>query len=200
MKPKELIEITIENQFTEELDALRTRCFPGKDQTENSYDPFDDKSYFVVLRTNHELVGYGRLTPGPNSVFYTWSKGKAPLPNSNNSIDLGRCMIAPKYRGFELLKPLCLAGIMFSQLKKFHHVNGASIPNRGLVNMLEEIGFAKSGSPVKELEPNGNEVVIQPLTCDLNKLTYKPEKMLDDIAKKLLDNKIQLVNKIQSSH
>jgi hypothetical protein len=46
-------------------------------------------------------------------------------------------------------------------------VNGAHIPGRFLAGTLHSLGFRQSGKPVKEFEPNGNTVTIQPVTCDL---------------------------------
>jgi hypothetical protein len=46
-------------------------------------------------------------------------------------------------------------------------VNGAHIPGRFLAGTLHALGFRKSGKPVEEFEPNGNTVIIQPVTCAL---------------------------------
>jgi predicted GNAT family N-acyltransferase len=156
----------IQDRFSSNLGDLRELCFPG-DNAKGSYeDEFDKKSAYLVIMRENELVAYGRLTPGPNSVFYTWSKGKIEMPNSKSSIDLGRCMVNPQYRGMDLLRVICILSLLYAKQKGYRYVNGTSRPGRGLMNMLEEIGYVKSGCIVNSYEPNGAVIQLQPFTCD----------------------------------
>jgi hypothetical protein len=67
----------------------------------------------------------------------------------------------------ELLRLVCLEGLMYALTSSMRVVNGAYIPGRFLAGTLHELGFCESGTPVDEFEPNGNRVTIQPVTCDL---------------------------------
>jgi len=158
----------------------------------NEKDEFDDRSHFIVIRQFGELVGYGRLTPGPNSVFYTWTNGKGEIPNSEQSIDLGRCMLYPKFRGHDFLRVICIVGFVIAKKLRYEYINGASLPGRGLISLLEEIGYEKSGNIVNLYDPLGAIVPIQLFTCNLNSNKANLPMMLSQQCEKLLANGIEL--------
>jgi predicted GNAT family N-acyltransferase len=144
------------------MDRLRALCFPGSDPARSSRDEFDSRSIYVVNEIHGELAAYGRLTPGPRAVFETWSRGIAEIPTGPNIADLGRCMIAPAYRGLDLITLICLDGLLLAAEMGFERVVGAVVPGRKLSAMLHEIGFRNSGRIVQSYEENGAIFTLQP--------------------------------------
>ena len=153
--------------FSDEMDLLRSVCFPGSDPSRSSRDEFDSRSIYIVNEIEGSLAAYGRLTPGPHAVFETWSRGAARIPTGPNVADLGRCMVAPEHRGLDLITLVCLDGLLLAREMGFECVVGAVVPGRKLAAMLYEIGFRDSGPIVKSYEENGAIFTLQPLvaTC-----------------------------------
>jgi hypothetical protein len=158
------LKISLANELTEEMDRLRSVCFPSRSLA-SSRDVFDSKSYYPVIEVRGELAAFGRLTPGPQSVFETWTHGKAQIPTGPDVIDLGRCMVAPKFRQLDLITLLCVEGFLIGAEKNFRAVVGAVKPGRKLANRLYAIGFKDSGPAVRDFEPNGDSVIIQPVVA-----------------------------------
>lgn len=174
-------EISIEDKHCSEMGELLSMCYgKGKFLPDTVVDDFDTRSQFIVVRLQEKLVAYGRLTPGPDSVFYSWTRATAELPNSSVSIDLGRCMVNPEYRGYDLLRVICLLGFLIAKEDGFHFINGASVPGRGLILLLEEIGYSQIGSQVTLFDPLGMQVVLQFFTCNLKECIIDHAQMLID--------------------
>jgi hypothetical protein len=148
--------------------AVRAECFPGPDSAgERGADLFDGRSIHLLLRESSQIAAYGRLTLGPPGVFRTWSRGAAQIPEGQNVADLGRCFVHEDYRSLKLLRLVCLEALTVAFGRSMQIVNGAYVPGSFLVQALRDIGFIESGTAVSQFEPNGLEISIQPVTCDL---------------------------------
>lgn len=120
-----------------------------------------------------DLAAYARLTPGPMAVFETWTRGKASIPTGPNIIDLGRCLVAPQFRGLDLMMLVCLEALLISSRIGYDVVVGSVIPGRRTAEMLKFIGFENSGSPVQSFKekPTG-PYLIQPLVAHCNQTDH----------------------------
>jgi hypothetical protein len=161
-----LLVTAVSEGLTEEMDRLRCLCFPEPDGSASSRDEFDSRSLHVVTMVEGDLAAYGRLTPGPKSVFETWTHGKAIIPTGPNIVDLGRCLVAPQYRGLDLMMLVCLEALLLSARIGYDVVVGSVVPGRRTTEMLKLIGFENSGSAVQcfKEKPTG-PYCIQPLVA-----------------------------------
>lgn len=158
------IRVSWSTQLAPHTLGERHAAFPGPQAT--GTDEFDAGSVHVILQTQGDLAGYGRLTIGGPGVFNTWTQGRAGLPAGHAVADLGRCFITPAFRRRELFGPLCASAMMIARSLGCSVVNGACIPGRRILETLADVGFVPHNSAVQEQEPNGNVVQIQPLTCN----------------------------------
>ena len=55
------------------------------------------KKKAIAVRIDNRIAAYGRLTPGPDSVFEKWTRGKASIPTGRHVMDLGRCLASPDF-------------------------------------------------------------------------------------------------------
>lgn len=161
----ETVHIAWSRSISPAVLAERHAAFPGP--AASGCDEFDAESVHVVMsvRPGDALAGYGRLTIGGPGVFNSWTRGLARLPAGPAVADLGRCFVAQAFRRRELFGPLCAAAMSVAKMLGCTVVNGACIPGRRVLATLVDIGFVFHGGPVDEVEPNGNLVRIQPLTC-----------------------------------
>jgi hypothetical protein len=160
-----ILQLTHRETFDEHLDALRKQCFPGP-YRESSRDEFDQRSTHAIINIDGELSAAGRLTPGPNAVFESWTNGHAEIPTGPRVIDLGRCMVSANFRGLDLFRLICLQGFEIAVQRRFTYVVGAVIPGRRAADVLLALGFQPSGAPVKAVEPI-KTVLLQPLVKEL---------------------------------
>lgn len=183
------IELTLflQDNYSTDMGDLRKICFPNDYANTSDKDEFDKKSIYVVIKDKSSLIAYGRLTQGPNSVFYTWTKGKAQIPNTEDSIDLSRCMVRPDYRRKNILQILCVSGLLISKTRGFKFVNGAVVNGSDWLNMLKNIGFKKSGTLVL-----GKSDLIQPLSCNIEDCKVDFENLLKTICENLSKNEIDI--------
>jgi predicted GNAT family N-acyltransferase len=156
------LRYSVESRPSEEMLILRQLCYPAEYKKGECEDAFDAKSTHVVVRLDKQLLAYGRLTPGPEAVFYTWTKGKAQLPYGADSIDLGRCMVHPDFRRNNLFELICIVAMQYASSQGFNYINGAVVEGSPWVHTLERIGLQKSGPVVQ-----GKSDLIQPLSCNL---------------------------------
>lgn len=154
--------LTLERRLSESALELRSASFPGPP---DRGDAFDERSVHVFVRHGDGIAAYGRLTF--DGVFRTWSRGAACLPHGPTVADLGRCCVAPTYRGLSLFRLVCLEALGHATALGLSSVNGACVPGRGPMPALRELGFEASGPTIELLEPNGNRATVQPLVCDL---------------------------------
>lgn len=186
-------KLTIEKVFIREMSSLNKECYPQVVNSDGSEkDEFDDISYFIVIREIEKIIAYGRLTPGPNSVFHKWSKGLCEIPNSASSIDLGRCMVHPDYRGYDFLKVICIAGFLYAKEIGYTYINGAARPGRGLINMLEQIGYKQCGHITDAHFPDGSIVPLHLFTANLTTNEVNLELMLNEVCESLLSRGIEI--------
>ena len=169
------------------MDSLRMECFPGAYEMSTSREEFDNRSWFPVIYFDNELAAYGRLTPGPGSVFEVWTKGKAEIPTGTDVVDLGRCMVSAKFRGLDLFRLVCLEAFLLASKLGYSQIVGAVIPGRRAVEALYSLGFSDSGVVVEASEPN-KTVLIQPLVISVSRNVENwidlKRQILSDIRKK----------------
>lgn len=168
-----LLGMAVSEVFTEQMDRLRCLCFPEPDGLASSHDEFDSRSLHVVAMVENDLAAYGRLTPGPRSVFETWTRGKASIPTGPNVVDLGRCLVAPQYRGLDLMMLVCLEALLLSSKIGYDVVVGSVVPGRRAAEMLNLVGFENSGPAVQSFKekPTG-PYLIQPLVAHCSQIDY----------------------------
>ncbi len=144
---------------------LRSACFHGPVGT--GTDSFDERSVHITFSRAGSTIAYARLTRGAPGLFNAWSKGKADLPAGPDIADLGRCCVHPDFRGQRLFSAVCLAACAWARASGCSRVNGSYISGATAGRALHEVGFRDHGSCVKHFEPNGNVLVVQPITLSL---------------------------------
>ena len=162
-----ILQILHTTNFDEEMDRLRMESFPGVYKRSTSLEEFDSRSWFPLIYIDNELAAYGRLTPGPSSVFEVWTQGKAEIPTGTDVVDLGRCMVSPKFRGHDLFQVVCLEAFLVASKLGYRQIVGAVIPGRRVAAVLYGLGFRNSGVAVEAIEPN-KTVLIQPLVISIS--------------------------------
>jgi predicted GNAT family N-acyltransferase len=154
--------------LSSEVDLLRMLAFPGKNYSITSKDKFDDTCLHVSIELNGDTAAYARLTSGPNSVFYTWTNGKSSLPNDKDTIDLGRVLVNPKYRGLGLFNWILIEACILSKKLGYAKINGTYIPTQDHIKKsIHSLGFCDCGDTVNEFESGGISVLVQPVSCNI---------------------------------
>src|SRR5262249_29910406 len=114
-----------------------------------------------------QLAASGRLTPGPSSVFETWTQGRANIPTGASIVDLGRCMVSPDFRGIGLFRLLLLEAFLLAEKLGYSEIVGAVIAGRRTAEVLYGLGFRNCGVAVESVEPN-KTLLIQPLVVSVS--------------------------------
>ncbi|MFT3947836.1 MAG: hypothetical protein QM763_12780 [Agriterribacter sp.] len=143
-----------------------TEAFGSK---HSNSDPFNLYSEYIVVYCNDDIAAIGRLTKCPNGVFHSWTGGSTNFSNTADTLDLGRCLVTPNYRGglfYDLLITYCFK---YAFENGFKFINGSTVINRKMVDRLLQYGFVKSGNPIKAIEPDENEYELQAYVADLEK-------------------------------
>jgi hypothetical protein len=162
------MEYTVEtkNQYSPELEILRKICFPGP--LNDNKDPFNEKSRFLIIKSENQIAASARLTNNPGGCFVTNTKALGTFLNDPDCVDLGKTLVSPGFRGNGLLEVLILTSLNWAYDNGYHFVNGGVIPGRNMVDRLKELHFRISGDTVTYYEPYGNKHLIHPLLCDIN--------------------------------
>ena len=173
------VRVSVQNILTQEMDKLRQHCFPSAKPMHTSLDEFDSKSQHIVITIQDTLAAYGRLTAGPAAVFEKWTQGRANIPTGKEVIDLGRCLVNPKFRGLGLLELVILTGLMRANDQGYQHVVGTYVPGEKVGEKLHKLGFVNSGTTVYEDETGGVTVLVQPVTCNVIQKKYLWQPILE---------------------
>ena len=106
-------------KITDELIQHRFDCF---NESLNYYkdlnsakEIYDEYSFHLCLFIDDNLAAYTRLTPCPNNYMNHTSKEKINLPNDENTLEMGRTIVLPKYRGIKLVSLILLIGLYISE-------------------------------------------------------------------------------------
>ncbi|MBL0941232.1 MAG: hypothetical protein IBJ00_00650 [Alphaproteobacteria bacterium] len=178
---EQLIEVFVEDHFTEEMDQLRVQCFPTYKNKSTSRDQFDERSKHIVVFVNNIIAAYGRLTPGPNAVFESWTQGRAQIPTGEDIIDLGRCCVSPLYRGTLLYETIILRGFQYAEDNKFKYVAGGYEVERYLGVRLLKLGFEHSGEAVYAggSADGIGKTLIQPIVFKIKPYQYDWKNLIN---------------------
>jgi hypothetical protein len=151
--------------FTEPMDVLRQSCYPSAYPSGTSKDPFDDCAIHVTVHIGKALAAYVRLVPGPDG--YWTRRGQADIPTGHDVLDLTRGAVAPVFRGQSLFELVLLEGLLYASDHDFTHAVGGSKVGRGFLPMLLELGFQKSGPPVRAHFANDKTYIGQCFATDV---------------------------------
>nr|WP_121271718.1 GNAT family N-acetyltransferase [Pedobacter schmidteae] len=172
----------VQKDFTPELNQLRRESFPGTLDLQTAVDEFDqDSQHGVLYNGDRNILAYCRFTPNPGGVFSSWARRVDLLPNTVDCVDLGRCLVNPEFRGQGLMEVLVLHSLLYAKKKNFLFVNGGVTPNRGMNEMIYDLGFEDCGAPVPFHQSNGKSGLIQLVTCDITLHGRKWESRLESI-------------------
>jgi hypothetical protein len=137
----------ITTEFTSAMDAIRKMGFPVKEESTTLRDAFDDKSQCVhlFLEIGGEIAVYHRFTNNLENrklVMQHWTDDKAPVPQSEPCMEMGRFVIAPKFRGIEgLFECVILMGLIYARTANYSKVATMIKCERKLVSRCESLGF-----------------------------------------------------------
>ena len=157
----ESLDIVIQKEVSQAIYGIRQLCYPDL----SPIDDFDGRSQHILLCKNENLIAYGRLTPGPDASFFTYTKGLAEIPNNAETMDLGFCMVHPDHRRKNFLELILLIGIYYSKQLGYKFMNGAIVPGSPWITSLRKSGFQEAGELVR-----GRIDIIQPLVCYTEKV------------------------------
>lgn len=128
-------------------------------------DEFDNRSQHVGIWLGSAVIATGRMTPGPQSVFETWSRGEADIPTGPNVVDISRITVRPDMRRLGLSAFVLLECLRRSMDGRFEFVVGATVPHGPIFNLLRRAGFADAGKVVELCESQGQRVEVQPMVA-----------------------------------
>jgi GNAT superfamily N-acetyltransferase len=162
-----MLRIAHDAQFTGPMDALRQTCYPGAYPSGTSKDPFDDRALHVTVHIGRALAAYVRLVPGPDGYFEWTRRGQADIPTGREVLDLTQGAVAPAFRGRSLFELVLIEGLLYAHDHGFTHAVGGAKVGRGFLPMLLELGFQKSGPPVRAHFANGKTYLGQCFAADV---------------------------------
>jgi predicted GNAT family N-acyltransferase len=161
---KEVVTVTVTGCLDEIL-ALRTLGYSTRQYNvqniETMADEFDDRSEHVTLWAASEPVATARLTPGPRSVFETWSQGRGAAPTGPHVVDISRVAVRPDMRRRGLSALVVLECLRRAAEKECQFIVGASVPGGALVALMKRAGFTDTGAVVELVESQGQRVDVQ---------------------------------------
>jgi len=126
-------------------------------------DEFDDRSEHVCIWSASLPLAAARLTPGPRSVFETWSQGKAAIPTGSSVVDISRVAVRPEVRRLGLSTIVLLESLCRASERGFQFIVGATTPKGALAELLGRLGFDEAGGVVELVESQGQRVSVQPM-------------------------------------
>jgi predicted GNAT family N-acyltransferase len=124
-------------------------------------DEFDDRSEHVTIWSASMPLATARLTPGPRSVFETWSLRQADIPTGSHVVDVSRVAVRPDMRKLGLSSFVVLECLRLAVERQFQFIVGASTPGGALFNLLKRTGFTEAGNVVELLESQGQRLDVQ---------------------------------------
>jgi predicted GNAT family N-acyltransferase len=157
------LAIAVEDSLTDDVEALRRRCFPGATPATSVADEFDERSLQVTARVDGRVAASVRLTPGPRGPFTMWSGGRAQLADGDDVITIGRMIVDEQWRGYGLARLLCATGMIHATHLRFATVVAAIKENGAILNLMLRLGFVASGPRVVTHESIGTTIEVQPL-------------------------------------
>jgi hypothetical protein len=159
-----ILDLLHTHTFDSEMDRLRIRCFPEEGWGTSSQDAYDENSIHIACRADRSLAGYGRLTPGKYGYFRVKFGPCPALPCAVESIDFGRIVVAPAYRGHLAFELILLEGLLLASKLGFRYVIGSGRPERKFHPLIGELGFEKVGDPVS-VTNNAQACLLQPVVA-----------------------------------
>jgi hypothetical protein len=110
-----MIEITVEGEFTQGMESLRTRVFNERNGTlQSSRDEDDNESIHVTAFLAGRPVGMVRLTQNPRHIVRAWHVS-GRLPPLDRSVAMSRFVIDPEHRGTGLMRLLAFTSLVAAE-------------------------------------------------------------------------------------
>jgi hypothetical protein len=163
------IAVHISRTLPQEADQLRMQAFPGNYPDGSTADQFDHRSMHVYITIAGHIAAYIRMTPGPDAVFRSWTKGTSALPNDDRTMDIGRILVSPRYQGWGLAKLVMLESLLHTSAWGLDKINGTYEPENELMKTLVgKLGFSDCGEQLWETESGEVSVWVQPTTCAIS--------------------------------
>ncbi len=161
--------------FTEPMDEIRRIGFPIKGNAKSLRDEFDDKGkcLHLTLVINGEIAVYHRFTDNLHKrklVMQHWTEDKAPVPPSDTCMEMGRFVVAPKFRNIPgLFDCFILMGLIYAQKAGYRKVATMIKDERNLIKRCEKLGFETEEAVSDCKVPNLGTFRSRTLIFDLKK-------------------------------
>lgn len=179
------IQVKIQD-FNSDINDCLEQSF--NDGSHNEGDPFHNRSSYIVITSNEEIAALGRITKGPDGFFFRATHGSNNFVNTSDSVDLGRCLVTPNYRGYIYYDLLICYSFHILNESSHKYVNGTSLVGKRMVDRLLSYGFSKQGKPIPFKDANGNCRLIQAFTSDLEATKTVWMKMLIGLKEKIISD------------
>ena len=177
------------SKYSVEIKNSMLESFKDIDYVE---DGLNDKSIFIVLSTNNEIISTARLIESIDGQFARDSANNPGFIYSEKCWDLGRVHVINKYRGNIYFDYIMFKSFQFSRASKIDYLNGGSAIGRKMQERLEKFGFEKTVDPF-EVNYEQKRFLGQPYVIDLIKSENIWKKQLD-ICEIQLNNEYDIID------
>lgn len=191
------IEYKLLPNITEEILRWRFQCF---NETLNYYrdfeaskESFDSDSFHLQLTIDGEFAAYTRLTPCPLNYMSVCKLPEIVLRSDEFTIEMGRTIVVPKYRGIKLVNTILLLGLRIVESAGYryaignesyeHHLAMPSANGWEFTNLVADfyMPFSQKGSHTFYI-----------VECDIKKTTVLRTERLNYYKDFLKSNNYQL--------
>ena len=201
MSHERVATFKIAESYTDKMDEIRKIGFPIKGSATTLRDPFDDKGKCIhlTLEMGNELLVYHRFTDNLNNrklVMQHWSEEKAPVPSSGRCMEMGRFVVAPKYRNIlGLFESFILMGLIYARNAGYDKVATGIKNERNLITRCEKLGFVLDPIVYECKIPNCESINARTLIYDLKKNGNRLDAAYYQATKILFEHKQLKLNK-----
>jgi len=187
------IEYKVLPKITEELLQCRFDCFNESlgyyKSAGSALEVYDDFSFHIQFTIDNKIAGYTRLTPCPYNYMELNKPDGLSLPNDSFTLEMGRTIVMPEFRGMRLLNLILLVGLEICENLGYKLVIGNESYEAHL-KMPKSIGF-KFMNIIEDFKMPGSEKgyhTFYLISCDLIRTNKFRELKLNEFKKYFNDN------------
>jgi len=181
-----IIEYKLLPNITEELLQQRFSCFNESlgyyMSSDSAHEVYDDDSFHLQFNIEKELAGYTRLTPYPKNYMNLTSLSEITIQYDEYTLEMGRTLVAPKYRSLKLLNLILIIGLEICEKIGYRNVVG-NVSYEDHLRMPASIGF-EFLNIVADFKMPGDERgyhTFYLLRCELVKTRHLRHSKLEEI-------------------
>ena len=181
------IEYRLLPTITNELLQRRFECFNESlnyyQTADSALETFDANSFHLQFTIDGQLAGYPRLTPCPNNYMELNKPAGLELPHDAYTLEMGRTIVLPAFRGTRLLNLVLPVGLDLCQRMGYRRVIG-NVSYEAHLQMPQTIGF-ESRNIVSDFNMPGSDTGFHTfylVECNLNHSEEFRQKRLGEFT------------------